>query len=261
MPPRISLLLKYLAKELINPITYLVAFLIGATINTLQGNGLWSSAVPYIVPLLVQGFAKASIKFKNKDMDILCQLPAERQDPVFVMDKKGWVVATAGNTKKLFKRHRIKKLHDMFEKSKAEIILKATAEMRAQWQTEPLELNSKITGKWYQIKTKIGEGGHILVWLDEISSRKAMDFSLTAIRGFSREVINSINELAKKNDIYDRLASLILKEGYQGVFITREDQDGNLAGYAFKGNSHELVKSEYIQVPEASAVPIWGRRW
>jgi serine phosphatase RsbU (regulator of sigma subunit) len=260
MPPRISLLLKYLAKELINPITYLVAFLIGATINTLQGNGLWFSAVPYIVPLFVQGFAKASIKFKNKDMDILCQLPAERQDPVFVIDKKGLVVATAGNTKALFQEHHIKKLHDLFEKSEAETILKATDEIRAKWQFDPLELNSKVTGKWYQVKTKIGESGHVLIWLDEISSRKAMDISLTAIRGFSREVINSINELAKKNDIYDRLALLILKEGYQGVFITREDQEGNLAGYAFKGNSHELVKSEYIQVPEASAAPIWASR-
>ncbi|MGD8493856.1 MAG: hypothetical protein PVH44_09625, partial [Desulfobacterales bacterium] len=208
MPPRISLPLKYLAKELINPITYLVAFFIGATINTLQGNGLWFSAIPYIVPLFVQGFAKASIKFKNKDMDILCQLPAERQDPVFVIDKKGWVVATAGNTKKLFKKHRIKKLDDLFEKSEAETILKAGDDIRAKWQVEPLELNSQVTGKWYQVKTKIGEGGHVLTWLDEISSRKAMDISLTAIRGFSREVINSINELAKKNDIYDRLALL-----------------------------------------------------
>ncbi|MBW2434483.1 MAG: serine/threonine-protein phosphatase, partial [Deltaproteobacteria bacterium] len=92
------------------------------------------------------------------------------------------------------------------------------------------------------------------------SSRKAMDISLTAIRGFSREVLNSINELAKENDIYDRLALLILKEGYRGVFITREDQDGNLAGYVFKGNNHELLKSEYIQVPEASAAPIWASR-
>ncbi|MBW2469899.1 MAG: serine/threonine-protein phosphatase [Deltaproteobacteria bacterium] len=260
MPPRISLLLKYLAKELINPITYLVAFLIGASINTLQGNGLWFSAVPYIVPLFVQSFAKASIKFKNKDMDILCQLPAERQDPVFVIDKMGRVVAVAGNTKKLFKRHHIKKLDDLFEKSEADTILKATDDMRAKWQVEPMELNSKATGKWYQVKTKIGEGGHVLIWLDEISSRKAMDISLTAIRGFSREVLNSINELAKENDIYDRLALLILKEGYRGVFITREDQDGNLAGYVFKGNNHELLKSEYIQVPEASAAPIWASR-
>ena len=258
MPPRISLLLKYLAKELINPITYLVAFLIGATINTLQGNGLWSSAVPYIVPLFVQCFAKASKKFKNKDMDILCQLPAERQDPVFVIDKKGWVVATAGNTKKLFKRHRIKKLHDMFEKSEAEMILKATAEIRAQWQTEPLELNSKITGKWYQIKTKIGEGGHILVWLDEISSRKAMDVSLSAIRGFSREVIDSIHDLSVKNDIYDRLALLILRGGYQGVFITRKDDEGNLSGYAFRGKPDDLIESELIKVPENSSARIWA---
>ena len=157
MPPRISLPLKYLAKELINPITYLVAFFIGATINTLQGNGLWFSAIPYIVPLFVQCFAKASIKFKNKDMDILCQLPAERQDPVFVIDKKGWVVATAGNTKMLFERHHIKKLHDLFGNDEAETLLKATDEIRTQWQTEPLELYSKITGKWYQIKTKVGE--------------------------------------------------------------------------------------------------------
>ncbi len=260
MPPRILLFIRYLAKELINPITYLVAFLIGATINTLQGNGIWFSAVPYIVPLFVQGFAKASIKFKNKEMDILCQLPAERQDPVFVIEKKGGVVATAGNTKRLFKRHRIKNIHDLFKKTEAETILKATEEIRERWQTEPLELKSDITGKWYQIKTKIGEGDHVLIWLDEISSRKAMDISLTAIRGFSREVINSINELTKKNDIYDRLALLILKEGYQGVFITREDKDGNLAGYVFKGNSNELVKSEYIQVPEASAAPIWASR-
>ena len=260
MPLRISVFLKYLAKEFINPITYLVAIFIGATINTLQGNGIWFSAVPYIVPLFVQAFAKASIKFKNKDMDILCQLPAERQDPVFVIDKNGWVVATAGNTKKLFEKHHIKKIHDLFVKTEAETILKATEDIRERWQTEPLELNSDITDKWYQIKTKIGEGGHLLIWLDEISSRKAMDISLTAIRGFSREVINSINELAKKNDIYDRLALLILKEGYQGAFITREDKDGNLAGYAFKGNSNELVKSEYIQVPEASAAPIWASR-
>ena len=73
-------------------------------------------------------------------------------------------------------------------------------------------------------------------------------------------MINSINELAVKNDIYDRLALLILKEGYQGVFITREDKDGHLSGYAFKGNSNKLIKSDLIQVPEASAAMIWASR-
>ncbi len=260
MPMRILVYLKFLSKELINPISYLIAFLIGATINTLQGNGILFSAVPYAVPLFVQSFAKASIKFKNKEMDILCQLPAERQDPVFVIAKDGRIAATAGNTKILFEKNNIKRIHDLFGTSESETILKATAEIRAEGETEPLELYSKITNKWYQTKIKIGAGGHLLIWLDEISSRKAMDVSLSAIRGFSREVIDSINELAVKNDIYDRLALLILRGGYQGVFITREDNEGNLSGYAFRGKPDDLIKSELIQVPENSSAPIWASR-
>ena len=260
MPISIAVFLKFLGKELINPITYLVAFLIGATINVFQGNSILFSAVPYVVPLFVQGFAKASIKFKNRDMDILCQLPAEHQDPAFVIDKDGRIAATAGNTRWLFEKNNIKKIHDLFGNPEAKTILKATEEIRAEWETEPLELYSKITGKWYQTKTKIGAGDHILIWLDEISSRKAMDVSLSAIRGFSREIINSINELAVNNDIFDRLALLILREGYQGVFITREDKEGNLSGYAFKGKPDGLIKSTLIQVPENSSAPIWASR-
>ena len=104
MPISTSVFLKFLGKELINPITYLVAFLIGATINVFQGDSIFFSAVPYVVPFFVQGFAKASIKYKNRDMDILCQLPAERQDPAFVIDKDGRIVAAAGNTRTLFKK-------------------------------------------------------------------------------------------------------------------------------------------------------------
>jgi hypothetical protein len=87
-----------------------------------------------------------------------------------------------------------------------------------------------------------------------------MDVSLSAIRGFSREVINSINELVIKNDIYDRLALLILREGYQAVFITREDKEGILSGYVFKGKADDLAKSELIRVPENSRAPIWESR-
>ena len=253
-------LLKYTGRELINPVTYLVAFLIGATINALQGNGLFFSAVPYVVPLFVQGFAKATLKFKTRDIDILCQLPAERQDPAFVINRQGLIIAAEGNTKALFKELNISQIHHLFSPDEIGHILKAPGGSIDDSAAEPLELFSEITGKWYLVKTKVSADDHILIWLDEISSRKAMDFSLSAIRRFSREVINSINELAVKNDIYDRLALLILKEGYLGVFITREDKDGHLSGYAFKGNSNKLIKSDLIQVPEASAAMIWASR-
>jgi serine phosphatase RsbU (regulator of sigma subunit) len=193
-------------------------------------------------------------------MDILCQLPAERKDPAFVMDKQGRIIASEGNTKTFFKKNNIKNFKDLVGDPGTQTILKATEESRNEWETEPLELYSEIAGKWYQVQSKVGAGDHILIWLGEISSRKAMDLSLMAIRRFSREVINSINELVIKNDIYDRLALLILREGYQAVFITREDKEGNLSGYVFKGKPGDLAKSELILIPKNSAAPIWESR-
>lgn len=255
-----TVFLKFLGKELINPITYLVALLIGASINVFQGNSIFFSAVPYIVSLFVPGFAKASLRYKSRDRELLCQLPAARTDPAFVMDQRGRIVATEGNTKDFFKKYCIQRIDEIFNKQEAKTILDRAKHKSDDSSQEPLELHSQIPDKWYQVKTRAGAGDHILVWLDEISSRKARDVSLSSIRRFSREVINAINELAVNNDIYDRLALLILREGYQGVFITREDQEGNLSGYAFKGKPNGLIKSKLIQVPENSSAPIWASR-
>ena len=260
MPLSTTVFLKFLGKELINPITYFVAFLIGASINFFQGNSIFFSAVPYVVPLFVQGFAKASLRFKAKDMELLCQLPAQRTDPAFVMDRQGRIVASEGNTKNFFKKYKIRTLDELFNDREVKTILAGDGRKSDDTYQEPLELFSEITGKWYQIKTRAERSDHILVWLDEISSRKAMDVSLSSIRSFSREVVNAIDELAVKNDIYDRLALLILREGYQGVFITREDIEGHLSGYVFKGKSDGLIKSKLIQVPENSSAPIWASR-
>jgi hypothetical protein len=260
MQTDISIFIKFVGTELINPLTYLIAFLIGAAINTAQGNGMFFSAVPYVIPLFVQAFAKASIKFKGRDLELLCQLPGQRNDPAFVIDLKGRIIASQGNTKNFFKAHRIEKIHDIFEDQEAHTILKAAETPPNDQAIEPLELYSEVARKWYQVQTKVGSGDHILIWLDEISSRKALDLSLAVIRQFSDEVINSINDLVRTNDIYDRLARLILGEGYQGVFITREDREGNLAGYVFKGQQNDLVKSDLIRILKDSPAPIWDSR-
>lgn len=260
MKNRLSVYTKFLGKEIINPVTVFSAFLIGAVINAAQAKNIFFSAVPYVVPLLVQAFAKASLKFKFKDIDLLCQLPAGRPDPAFVCDRHGLIVSAQGITKKFFDDHNIQKLHHLIGDSDAEAILQMSGNTMGKPATDPLELYSEITGKWYQVRIKIGADNHILIWLDEISSRKAMDFSLAAIRQFSSEIINSIDELVIKNNIYDRLALLILKEGYQGVFISREDREGNLSGYVFKGKHDDPLKSELIKVPENSSAPVWASR-
>jgi len=51
MPISNAVFLKFLGKELINPITYLVAFSIGAAINVLQGNSIFFSSSLCCTPL------------------------------------------------------------------------------------------------------------------------------------------------------------------------------------------------------------------
>jgi serine phosphatase RsbU (regulator of sigma subunit) len=250
--------LKYLSRELINPINYLISLIIGATINAAQGHNIFFSAVPYIIPLFVQTLSKASIRYKHKDLEILCVLPGERKDPAFVMDWDGSIVASEGNTKEYFRKHKIEKIHHLFGKPEELTILEMVKKSKNNPEIEPLELYSEIAHKWYQIQIKMGaDRRYILIWLDEISSRKALDASLSEIRQFSNEVINSIHELVITNNIYDRLARLIIREGYRGIFITREDQEGNLAGYVFKGMPDDSLKSDLIKISKDSSAPIW----
>jgi len=75
---------------------------------------------------------------------------------------------------------------------------------------------------WFQIQFKPTlDKKHIYVWLIDIGHRKRLDLSFSAIRQFSQEVIEKINVLIRNNDVYDRLAGLMLKEGFEGIFITK----------------------------------------
>jgi serine phosphatase RsbU (regulator of sigma subunit) len=196
-----------------------------------------------------------------KRKDLLYQLPAGCRDPVFVCDRNGRIVSAEGLTKKAFHENRINKISDIFEITAVEAIFQLADGCVEDLFLDPIELYSEGFGKWYQVQAETREEDyHVLVWLNDITSRKSMQISLSAINRFSREVIDSINELVNNNDIYDRLALLILGEGYQGVFITREDRDGNLSGYAFKKTCNELEKSELIVVAKNSSAPIWASR-
>ena len=252
---------RYFGKEYVNPINYGTAFLIGAAINTAQGNGIFFSAVPFVIPLLVLTFSKGSVKYRNRNSDILLQLPGERTDPAFVIDRSGKIVASKGNTDEFFRKHRIKGIHHLFSEQEGKTILEVAERMSSNLTVESLELYSKLARKWYQVQIKMSSGSdHILVWLEEITQRKALDFSLSAIRRFSSEMITSINELIRTNDAYDRVSRLILQEGYNGVFITREDQEGNLAGHVFRQDNGKLMRSDSIKVSKNSPAPVLDSR-
>ena len=117
--------LKYLCKEFITPVNYVAAFLVGAGINIFQGKGIFASAVPYFIPLVVQSLAKSSVKYKSRHTHTLLQLPGERKDPAFVMDNAGGIISSTGNTERYFQKHKIRAVSDLFDRKDVKEILEA----------------------------------------------------------------------------------------------------------------------------------------
>lgn len=254
--------LDFAGREFTRPINYIMAFIIGAVINIGMGHDIFTSFVPYAVPILVQAFSKASVNYRNRDMDLLLALPRERKDPAFVMDKSGLIIASTGNSTEFFKRHKIKSLDYLFDDKDVTAVLQTVnkdgEELPA---VETFELYSDLLHVWYQVQLKVDHKlNHVLVWLEEITQRKELDQRLSLVRLFSGEIMTSIKDVAKENDIYDRLATLILQDGYRGVFLAREIQSGDMAGLVSKTEDGMLVKSGLIEIPKSSLAPVLDSR-
>lgn len=223
----ILLFLKYFLKEMISPVNYLLAFTVGASINFLVAGNPFSSTIPFLVPVFVQSFSKASIHLKNRINDILLLLPRERQDPAFLVSENGDVIASIGRTEELFAEKSIGNIKDLL------IIDDSFKENKIP------EAYSAVTGKWYSMKVKKVEDIY-LVWLEDISETVNQDLRIGIQRQFSNDIMNSLSDLIYQNDIYERLAKLILLDGYEGVFLTRQTDKKTLTGNAYK-----VIKGQY----------------
>jgi serine phosphatase RsbU (regulator of sigma subunit) len=261
MSAKIVFFAKYLVKEFVSPINYVTTFLIGAVINIAQGQTIFFSSAPYVIPLFVQTLSKASVRYKNRELDILSLLPAERKDPVFIIDSSGKIIASKGKTKAFLKRHLIDNIHEVFSADDVKATLELATKNGDSLSAKSFEFYSKSVSKWYQVQVKLADpSSYILVWFDDITLRKALDFSLSAIRKFSGEIISSIDEFIRIDSVYDRVAWMILQEGYQGVLITRQDQKGNLFGYVFKKDQDNLARSDQINISKSSQAPVLDSR-
>ncbi len=254
--------LRLLGKEFISPLNYLMAFFIGIAINYFQGLGVFYSAVPFIVPIIVQGISKASVKFGNKDMNLLVRLPMERKDPAFVMNEKGNIIASEGNTKKILEQHSIENFSDLFENQKVSSIKGLIYKTCYQEGHQFKEWYSPRIGRWFTLHMKADKlSNNILVWLDDITLRKNLIYKLSKIRNFITQMMLSINEQVELADSFDRMAKFVLDMGYQGVFITTKDKQDNLVGNVYKiDENSEIQKSDQIVIPKDSPAPIWDSR-
>lgn len=240
---RFILYLRYSFKELINIFNYLTALIVGLTINLFLTGNPFSSAVPYLVPILVQTFSKASVHYRNRGKEMLLLLPGERDDPAFLINDKGDVITSTGKTKDLFEREKVNNIKDLL------LIDDSYKEGGV------IDAYSHVTGKWYSLKTKKEEDMY-LIWLNDITESVNMDLKIGMQRKLSSDLMAAIDDLIYLGDIYERLAKIILAEGYQGVFLTRSGHGKKQEGFAYKLQKGQFEKSLPIEVDPQSPAPI-----
>mgnify|MGYP000203416877 CR=1 FL=1 len=203
--------------------------------------------------LAVIGYASYD-EFANRKANLLARMPFVRQEPTFVVDQTGKIVISMGPTKKLFSHKKIESIAQIFGEINAERILES-ASINASPNQNMLEFFSPTLDKWYGVQIKPSEDRrHHYIWLVDITRRKRLDLRLSAIRRFSQDVINNIEDVTRKNDVYERLARLMFQEGFSGFFIAKLTPDEDLAGVAFKETRREIIKSNEIVIEKNTPV-------
>lgn len=242
----LTIYLLYAGKELLSPINYLLAFIVGSIISLSQNNPLFISPIPFIVPLLVQTFSKSAVKFQHRKKVRLMQLPDKRTDPAFLMDMNGFILESTGNTYKLFKENNIETIYKFFGYPDNCSIEKLNTK----------SCYSPVTHKWYSIKTSRSDDTEdILVWFTDVSTRIEYDRNLKSIREFNSNIIENLDDLVVHNDIYMRLADLIFNYNYSSIVIMQV-KENFLEGVKFRRFESGLVISEPIKMSVDSLAPV-----
>ncbi len=254
--------LGYAYNEALNFSVYLNAGIVGTIICFFTSH---YSIVPFIVPLFVQIIARSNVKYRHRHINALVELPAQIEDPAFIMNKQGDIILSTGKTQQVFENHEVTNIGEFVGSKGLKAIIDLAADFDSENSLLQEEVHSDVTQKWYEVKAKpakikYGEKTKkILVWFRDISRRKAYDLRLQDLLSYSGSLISSLHDLVKSGSVYDHLASFMLTD-YEAVFITRIDGDGNLVGNVFKNISARLVKSSAIGISKESVAPIFVAR-
>jgi len=253
----LKIFLGFVLKEMGSFQVYINASVIGLIICFFSNN---YTVIPFMVPLFVQVLARSNVKYRQRHLSALVELPAQTEAPVFIMDLQGEILLSVGKTLHLFRENSIQNIRDFLNREAFDAIMEiATREGSADAVSPSIESFSKISQKWYEIKAtlmhqEIGSG-QVLVWFQDISRRKDYDYRLQDLLRYSESLIGDLEVLVDSGAEFQHLSSFLLKD-YQAVFITRTDKMKNLAGYAFKKTSNKIARSEHIVIPKESLAPI-----
>ncbi|WDP90405.1 MAG: hypothetical protein HUN04_12150 [Desulfobacter sp.] len=243
----------FILKEISELQLYINAAIIGFIICFFTGK---YSLVPFIVPLFVQVLSKSKVKYQQRHLNALVELPAQAEDPVFIMDTRGSILLSVGKTFELFEQRAVTNIKDFLSLEALEEILNVAGAGSHAHSTEAF---SGLTMKWYKIKaTRMGQdkgAEHILVWFQDISLRKTYDFRLQDLLRYSSALMQDLADIVDTGEEFEHLSSFLLKD-YEAVFITRADQGKNLSGYVFKQSETRIERSCLILIHNESPAPI-----
>lgn len=253
--------LHYLLPEFLNKWNYFNSAIIGTSINLLSGT---KAVIPYAVPFFVQSFIKSANNYRNRYNNTLVLLPGQRDDPSFVMDLQGCVVLSAGKTKRLFSENSIANIEQFIGKRNFRSIIRNLEKTGPNGETGMIEAWSPVTKKWYEVKTnpvdnRLGLPGNLLVWFSDITRKREYDLRLRDLLKYTGDLNSNIRRKMRTESQYDDLAAYILAN-YEAVFITRTDENGNLAGNVFKHGKEGTKRSEPITIEKESRSPVFISR-
>lgn len=255
---RFTIFLRCLARELINPVIYIIGFFVGGLINILQSGMLFYSLVPFLIPVLVQVFTRSWLSFRNRNNDKLMTISMERDEPSFICDDLGKFLVISGRSTDYLKRERIDSLSRLFGGvPKADPALLADAEMSGQ----VIELESPVLKRIYAIRCRKSDVGW-MVWLVDVTERRHLDKRLEGINSFRQYILKDLETVARDDDIDERTARLILADGWRGVFIAIADHSDYekataLIGHVYRFESGEVKRSDPIRVDKELNAPVW----
>lgn len=239
----------YLRQELRNPTIYLTSLAIGFAVTWLMHT---VSIIPFLVSCIFLISASAIQQFRNRDIETLLLLPAQREDPAFIMDLGGKVVLSAGKTNQLFEKESITNIIDIIGAEEFNRLIKTLDPSCTDPETRSMVIYSNRLQNWYKIRFKpiVSRCGSLpeklLVWFSEITAQREAQMRQHDLLNYTGSLMSDVKALAREKNTYDHLAAYVLNN-YEGVFISRSDPAGNLDGYVFRRNGG-IERSDHIVI-------------
>ena len=266
-------------REAIRPGGFILAAVVGTILTLTKRFESIAGILPFIVPFFVGLLTRVTARLAARRREMLLDLPSYRQDPAFIAERDGSITASTGKTEALFQANGIEHIDQFLSGEPAGPATSpvdngthghgdgapASTRLLAQAPPSPNDrFYSPVTDKWYraQVVQETNRDDY-LVWLDDVTEHVYLEERKHALRAFTRQLEQELVENEATRDKDERLAELLLSEGYQAVMLARIDKyleeaaTNQARGILYTQDGR---RSDPIPIPTGANAPIMRSR-